>query len=162
MDSTPLKPYKYHCKDKYDYFFTTERGKDYHVYFVQYGEPSMTYGALFTFNIATDDVTPHPVDIRIAHTVVAILAEFFETDVNSAIIVCDNSDQKEEKRFRLFDRWYQHFNIKNVLKYDSSVITPYYNLFVSLFLREDNPFRDNVVKEYYRMISEEFSITGEG
>ena len=55
------------------------------------------------------------------------------------IMVCDNLDGKELIRERLFSRWYMRYNDGSVRKCDASLETDGYSLFVSLYMRFDNP-----------------------
>ena len=95
---------------------------------------------------------------KILEVIMAYNDDFFEEEENSAVIMCDNSDSKEFKRFKLFDRWYKKLKDKDVMKLDSAIETDYYSLYISLFVHNNNPWKNNVIKEYYRMISEEFTI----
>lgn len=159
MDTKQLQPYNYQAIAPNDFTFTTKHGVNYRAYFLPYGEYTPQYGSIYIFNLSNINEETHPVDIRISHTVAAILSDFFEEEENSAVIMCDNSDSKEFKRFKLFDRWYKKLKDKDVMKLDSAIETDYYSLYISLFVHNNNPWKNNVIKEYYRMISEEFTIT---
>ena len=53
---------------------------------------------------------PHPIDKRIALTVIHILRQFFSRNENAMIMICDNLDGKEQKREMLFSRWFMQYN----------------------------------------------------
>ena len=56
------------------------------------------------FNIEPEEDAAHPMDSRIAVTVVELLKRFFAHNENAMIMVCDTLDGKELKRKRLFSR----------------------------------------------------------
>ena len=56
----------------------------------------------YAFNIEREGTTLHGIDRRIAATVIDILRRFFEMVENAMIMVCDNTDGKQES-FGSFD-----------------------------------------------------------
>lgn len=103
--------------------------------------------------------TPHPIGRRIALTVVSILHRFFKRNVNAMIMVCDNLDGKELIRERLFSRWYMRYNDGSVRKCDASLETDGYSLFVSLYMRFDNPNAQQLVAAFYDLVKNNFIPT---
>lgn len=114
---------------------------------------------VYTFNIEPENDTPHPIDRRIALTVVSILHRFFKRNVNAMIMVCDNLDGKELIRERLFSRWYMRYNDGSVRKCDASLETDGYSLFVSLYMRFDNPNAQQLVAAFYDLVKNNFIPT---
>ena len=96
--------------------------------------------------------TPHPIDKRIALTVIHILRQFFSRNENAMIMVCDNLDGKEQKREMLFARWFMQYNDGSIRKYDASSATDDYVLYVSLFMHRDNPNARQLVNAFYDLV----------
>ena len=88
--------------------FTT--GITYHAYFLDYSCYHPLFANVYTFNIEPEQDTPHPIDKRIASTVIHILRQFFSRNENAMIMICDNLDGKEQKREMLFSRWFMQYN----------------------------------------------------
>lgn len=95
---------------------------------------------------------PHPIDKRIALTVIHILRQFFSRNENAMIMVCDNLDGKEQKREMLFARWFMQYNDGSIRKYDASSATDDYVLYVSLFMHRDNPNARQLVNAFYDLV----------
>lgn len=71
------------------------------------------------------------------------------------ILVCDNIDGKENKRSRLFDRWYTNFKSKDILKFDASATTEEYQLYVSILLSSFHPQKDKLIAAFYELVKNE-------
>lgn len=72
------------------------------------------------------------------------------------IMVCDNIDGKEEKRELLFSRWFIRHNDGTIVKYDASTSTEDYILYVSIYIRRDNPNNQKLVAAFYDLIKNGF------
>ena len=118
-----LRPYSFFVDEDMRYTFTTDEGIVYHAYFLDYSMFMPQFSNIYMFNIEPEEETAHPIDIRISHTIITILAKFFERNVNTMIMVCDNLDGKEHKRNMLFDRWYQKYGTSEIEKFDASAET---------------------------------------
>lgn len=95
--------------------FTTDSGLVYGVYFVggeKYlrGNPNYRgYIKEFGFDtISANHTSEVPTrDVRIKYTILAILKEYIDNNIHSSIIyVCDYSDGRQQKRSKLFNRWF--------------------------------------------------------
>ena len=102
MESNSLHPYKIAEEADLTYSFTTRHGITYHAYFLDYSCYHPDFANVYTFNIEPEQDTPHPIDKRIALTVIHILRKFFSRNENAMIMICDNLDGKEQKREMLF------------------------------------------------------------
>lgn len=150
--SALLLPYDFHLDGDMRYTFTTVDGIVYHAYFIDYGAFFPNFPSVYMFNIEPETEVPHPIDIRISHTIVKILSLFFENDLNTMIMVCDNTDGREYKRNLLFERWYQRYGASQIAKYDASVEDEDYMLYVSLFVHAHNPLRKDIVSYFYDLV----------
>lgn len=155
MDSTLLLPYEYTMVDESFYTFVSKDGIVYHIYFLPLIGFCPEFGTTYSFNIEPEDKRPHPIDVRIVLTVVQILRQFFNNNENSMIMVCDNSDGKEAKRRKLFDRWYDKYADSHVVKYDASAHDGDYHLFTSLYFRQDHPFGRQVRDAFFDLMKQD-------
>jgi len=148
-----LHPYNIILDGNMSYTFTTDEGVVYHAYFMEFSNVLTGFQSVYTFNIESESNEPHPIDIRISHTIVSILELFFRNIENAIIFVCDNIDGKERKRNIKFDRWYQNWRTENIEKYDATADTEDYVLYVSLLINVANPKRKEIVSAFYKLVS---------
>ena len=83
MESNSLHPYKIAEEADLTNSFTT--GITYHAYFLDYSCYHPDFANVYTFNIEPEQDTPHPIDKRIALTVIHILRQFFSRNENAMI-----------------------------------------------------------------------------
>lgn len=152
MESSLLTPYKISKSSDWDYTFVTQHGIVYHAYFVDFSNYHPSFSNVYTFNIEPEGIVNHPIDYKIALTVVDILKKFFEVKEHAMIMICDNLDGKEEKRKILFQRWFNRHNDGSIIKFDASAETDDYTLYVSLYLKRDNPNATELIKSFYELI----------
>ena len=159
MDSDLLSPFEINEVEPYDYTFVSKFGIKYRVFFSPMEELYPQLINTYSFSIERESNSPHPMDARIAVTIVAILRRFFENNENAMIMICDTLDGKEAKRRKLFDRWYKLYNDGTLDKLDASASTADYELFISIYFTRNNPhrkdliqaFRDLLAKDLYEM-----------
>ena len=101
MTSNSQLPYEFCKESDWNYSFITISGVKYIAYFVDYSVYHPDFDEVYTFNFEPEESTPHPIDPKIAATIVTILQEFFQSKERAMILVCDNIDGKENKRNRL-------------------------------------------------------------
>ena len=152
MESNSLLPYNIAEEADLTYSFTTRHGITYHAYFLDYSCYHPAFANVYTFNIEPEEDTPHPIDQRIALTVIHILKLFFSHNENAMIMICDNLDGKERKREMLFTRWFMRYNDGSIQKYDASSTTDDYMLYVSLYIHRDNPDARKLVAAFYDLV----------
>ena len=152
MESNLQPPYKIDKSSDWDYTFITQHGIIYHAYFVDFSNYHPNFRNVYTFNIEPETNQTHSIDPRIAQTVVYILRQFFKSKENAMIMVCDNLDGKEKKREILFQRWFKRYNDGSIIKFDASAETNDYTLYVSIYLRKDNPNTTELIQSFYELI----------
>lgn len=145
-------PYKYIKVGNLNYIFTTKHGIEYHVYFLSAAEMHYTLADTFWFNIEPTDPRPHPIDNRIAITIVHILKEFFVNNKRAMLMVCDTLDGKQLKRRNLFNRWYNRFNNGELLTFNAMTENPDYTLFVSLYVKKEHPRMREIIDTFYELV----------
>ena len=67
-------------------------------------------------------------------------------------MVCDSVDGKEEKRRKLFDRWFDKYADGNILKYDASAPLEDYRLFISIYFSKNNPNKKLLLQSFYDLL----------
>ncbi|MDO4819505.1 MAG: DUF6169 family protein [Prevotella sp.] len=159
MESNSLLPYKVNRENDYYYSFITKDGIVYNAYFLSLFECYPKMLNTYTFNIEPDssyDEAKHPLDSRIALTIVSILRAFFADNKNSMIMVCDSVDGKEDKRRCLFNRWFDNYKEDDIIKLDAAREGKKeglaYNLYVSLFININNPNRSKIIDAFNELV----------
>lgn len=152
MASSLQSPYDIVEEGNFSYSFTTKHGVVYHVYFLDYSAYLPSFSSVYMFNIEPEEDTAHPMDSRIAVTVVELLKRFFAHNENAMIMVCDTLDGKELKRKRLFSRWFLQYNNGDIQKFDASSEDEDYLLYVSLFVHKKNPHFKELVSAFYELV----------
>ena len=154
-----LHPYSYKLEDGLYYTFTTKDGIVYHAYFLSVSAFYPELPNTFTFNIEPVDSyaqAKHSLDIRIQHTVVAILQEFFKNNENCMLMVCDSVDGKERKRRDMFNRWFENNKDERIEKFDASLESHddacSYNMYVSLYICKNNPNKKQIVSAFNKLV----------
>ena len=153
MDLDLLHPYNYSKSADLSYEFVTKHGITYRVYFMPVYDNYPDLLNSYSFSIEPESNQPHPIDRRIADTVVTILHRFFQTMENAMIMVCDNSDGKQRKRRNLFSRWFHYYNDGSILTLNAEAQTGDYELLLSIYFRKDNPFRQQVAKAFGDLVT---------
>lgn len=153
MDSDSLHPFDYKKVDDFYYTFISRDGIPYNAYFIPLQEVYPELINTYSFNIEVEDSRPHPIDRRIAVTVVDILKRFFENDENAMVMVCDSSDGKQHKRRNLFDRWFAHYNDGSMDMISASKNEGDYNLFITLYYKHTNPYKSQLKRAFNDLLS---------
>ena len=150
-------PYDIAEESEWNYSFVTKHAIVYHAYFIDYSIYHPAFCEVYTFNIEPETDTPHPIDTRIALTIVQILKLFFAVKERAMIMVCDNLDGKEEKRRLLFSKWFLRYNdAGKIIKFDASASTEGYQLYVSIYLNKENQQKDVLIAAFYDLVKNNF------
>ena len=155
MDLNLQNPYDIIEENELDYSFETKDGILYRAYFLSAAHLHVEFKDAYSFSIEpVGDVedTKHPMDARISMTIASILKDFFRKNENSMLMVCDNIDGKEEKRRKLFERWYHCYNDCSLIKLDASLENEDYKLFVSMFINRRNPNRESLIGAFNELV----------
>lgn len=153
MASSSQSPYEVGEEASLDYTFTSRDGIRYHASFYPVEQLYPGFKDTYSFSIEPEDGRAHPIDMRIAVTIADILRRFFAANTNAMLMVCDSSDGKELKRRKLFDRWFDRLNDAGIAKYDASAPLEEYQLFVSLYMRRDNPNREALLRAFSNLMT---------
>ena len=148
MVSNSQNPYKVIEENPLDYSFVNRDGINYHLYFTPISSVYPDLVNTYSFSIEREGTNPHPLDLRIAATVVYVLRRFFENVENAMIMVCDSTDGKQRKRRSLFDRWFQYYNDGTLATVNAEVGEGDYELLLSIYFKKDNPYKQQLMKAF--------------
>ena len=154
--ASPLRlPYEYQKIDELNYEFVNRDGIRYHLYFTPISSIYPDLLNTYSFNIEREGTNPHPLDLRIAATVVYILRRFFENIENAMIMVCDSTDGKQHKRRNLFDRWFQLYNDGTLATVNAEVGQGDYELLFSIYFKKTNPYKQQLIKAFSDLLAKD-------
>ena len=154
MDLRSPNPYEVVEEEPLDYVFISRDGIKYHAYFTPLTPVYPQLPNTYSFSIEPEGEHHHPIDMRIAATIVAILRRFFERLDNAMIMICDSSDGREEKRRKLFDRWFENYaDHQLVQKFDASAAVDEYRLYLSIYFLRNNPNRTQLLKAFRDLLT---------
>lgn len=115
-------------------------GVEYLVYFSDgsgYFENKYFSKYLFVFGFKPQSSTNFTYDDRTAETIIYIFSQKLIHDNYIILFVCDEKDNRQINRNRLFNRWFKKYNDGNFDKFD---LVFEENTFVSAILLKENPF----------------------
>ncbi len=101
-----------------------------------------------------------PFDNKVSKTIESIIEHFFRKIENSILYVCSNIDDKERKRFEVFNRWYKNSKYKDIIVKTDNIIVIEENangkteIFTSFMYHKNNPNQEKIIEIYTKI--EEF------
>jgi hypothetical protein len=156
MDLLSPHPYDFVRDEEGRYNFVNKHGVHYRLYFLPLSIIYPEFINTYSFTIEAVDDTPHPMDRRIAATVVEVLRIFFQDNENAMIMTCDSVDGKQRKRRQLFDRWFDIYNENSILsRVDVRRGNSDYELLVSLYYKESNPNKEQLLKAFRELMTKD-------
>ena len=139
------------------YRFTTDFGIVYELTFLLYPTVNTREGyCVYMFNVDQIKKGKTTKDDRIRITIEYILGIFFRNNVNAILVIMDTIDNKQEARLRLFKNWYRQRNNNSIEKYEATCQTGYIQLFTMLLVDVNNPYKGQVLEDYYDLIKINF------
>ncbi len=149
-----LLPYSF-TNHNNKYVFRTDNSVAYSVEFtdaIHYFLNLPPYIPVFELNVkvlnAVDSIG-QPYDKRIEVTIVEILTTFFSDNKNSLIYVCDNLDNRQQVRYRKFDRWFKKNKTTLIEKYDIDFTFQEIQILASLIVHAKNPEKDLLINLFF-------------
>lgn len=146
MESNLQLPYHIVQTDDMTYKFIAQSGVVYTAYFIDISE---SFGADLVYTFSFDATGKAVKDDRVRCTIVKILSDFFRLKQNSLIVVCETADHKEKARFKLFQKWYDLTNVRNIEKVDIELDLVDYNVRSSLLISQNHP-QNHQIKDTYK------------
>lgn len=156
MVSNSQNPYKVIEGNPLDYSFVNRDGINYHLYFTPISSIYPDLVNTYSFCIEREGTNPHPLDRRIAATVVDVLRRFFQNVENAMIMVCDSTDGKQHKRRNLFDRWFHYYNDGTLTSINAELGQGDYELLLSIYFKKDNPYKQQLIRAFGDLLSQDF------
>ena len=89
------------------YLFETDFNIQYAVWFEQ--DPISTAMPAFWFNLTNRSQKASPNDSKIRSTIIFIVEEFFRSNPDILLYMCDNANEQQAMRSRLFLRWFKAY-----------------------------------------------------
>ena len=140
FDLSSLNPYSISYSDN-SILFQTDSNVTYEIYFAEGDGYFEGYDfALFVKIFGFRQITPSQDRIhskRIAETIVFHLLEFFDDERHIVLYVCNQSDNRQASRKRLFDNWYNYYAPDTFVKLDFDFDS---TLFLSIITQKRNPY----------------------
>ena len=139
------------------YTFQTIHGYHYEVYFVHspyYFQDNPLFNQnVFELVIKLSDsehILKAVRDTNIPPTIASIFVDFFQNHEKVVVYSCDSSDNKQAARHRKFDDWFLKFNDDSFDKLNGIIEDTNYHIryFMSVILKRDNPFKDEIIKAF--------------
>lgn len=95
-----------------DFMFQTDLGIH---YIVSFGKEDIVLGGCDTYQLIIRKIeeTRSPHDSKVEATILAIINEFFRSNLEVMLYLCDTSDGREESRNRLFLSWFDKYARNN-------------------------------------------------
>lgn len=155
MVSNSQNPYKVIESNPFDYSFVNRDGINYHLYFTPVSSLYPDLVNTYSFSIEREGTIPHPLDRRIAATVVDVLRRFFQNVENAMIMVCDSTDGKHHRRRNLFDRWFHYYNDGTLTAINAEVGEGDYELLLSIYFKKTNPYKQQLIKAFGDLLSQD-------
>lgn len=135
-----LNPYAYKQITKKDFRFINSIGIEYQVYFSDgssYFEKQYFSKHLNVFGFKPLSSTNFNYDNRVAETLIYILYKNLIQNESIILFVCDEKDNRQINRNRLFNLWFNKYNDGSFNKFDLVFEN---TTFVSAIISRENPF----------------------
>ena len=140
------------------YQFTTKAGVTYFLTFFSYPAVSdFLETKIYMFNI---ERSHHPAkgqdDEMVRNTVLYVLDIFFRLHEDALITICDVADGRQYARKRLFDAWFNHFNLGRLKRIDADCMVDDIPTSVSLYFSSSHYSRHQLEEEFRELVKINF------
>lgn len=142
-------PYRVEPTDKDGFYqFFTDGGVHYSIGFME--DDVLLTREAYQLIIANLNNHKSPRDRKVRDTIVAIVDEFFRNNNATLLYLCETGDNKQSMRSRLFEYWFSTYNRKALFTMMSSSIVDAEGVvnFVTIILRNDNPYLSETIAEF--------------
>ena len=136
-----------------DLDFTTEYGIRYSVSFIE----DQPLGGCETYQFAfrKRDNVRSSYDPNVQMTLLAIIEEFFAENKNVLLYICDTSDGREEKRNRLFIRWFEELATPDRFTLCTANATiEGEGFYAAIIVENSNPWLQDITADFERTAKE--------
>lgn len=111
------------------FYFYTKNNLTYYVAFRNISQDNYPLNNLYSIDFGEIDNNKGKNDLDISSTILEIIIKFLNKDTSYIIhFLCDNTDERQLYRKRLFSRWFSISNMQNWTKYDYDFENADYNV----------------------------------
>jgi len=112
--------------------------------------PALSFG--FSCKLANEE-NPQRYDVKIKHTIIYIVNEFFGAQPADAILyLCMNQDGKAKNRHITFDIWFKEA-AEELEKHNSPDESAKHNFYGSILVKSTNPYKQRYIDAFYFTIN---------
>ena len=124
--------------------FTTDFQIDYAVTF----DLDETLGyPVYWFNLINMSGKNSPRDKKIQYTVICIIEEFFRSNVDVLLYMCDTADNQQAMRSWLFMRWFESYDGKErFITRSSTLRTGGQEEFMAMIVSRNHPYAEQIAE----------------
>ena len=113
----------------------------------------------YEFGFRKREDTHSGYDAHVKDALIAIIEQFFAENANVLLYICDTSDGREEKRNRLFVRWFEEFATPNRFTMETANATvDGQGFYAAIIVENTNPMLVAIVSDFKQTAE---SLTGE-
>lgn len=134
-------------QDGDEYTFKTDYGIVYSVDFKE--EPTFSPIPAYWFDLVNLTHKASPSDPKVRETVIRIIVDFFRANPDIMLYMCDNANDQQAQRNRLFLRWFtgteqsKMFYIKTALVFDEGIEN-----FIAIIVPRQHPLLDTIIARF--------------
>jgi len=141
-----FSPYQVTRAEEGSYVFQTSKGIHYTISF----EEDVEIGGCPTYQLILKKVeqVKSGYDPKVEPSILAIIDEFFHSYLNVLLYICDTSDGREEKRNRLFLKWFEKHADPNrfTIRTGKTTIGEHL-LYITLIFENRNPLQSEILAQ---------------
>ena len=133
--------------DGEEYTFRTDHDIVYAVDFKE--ENSFAPIPAYWFDLINRSRMPSPNDPKVRETVIRIIIEFFRVNPDIMLYMCDNANDQQSQRNRLFLRWFRgaeqskQFYIKTAIVNDEEIEN-----FIAIVVPRQHPYLEDIIARF--------------
>lgn len=126
-------------------------------YFKKYPAEISSKFYAFNLELTNKKIKPKEVDKRIADTVITIVGDFLNSQINAVVYVCDNSDGREAARSRKFLNWFDYYEHPSaqIIQISNNFNAGGLLIYTSLLVHKKNKKLKDIVLAYFDLTKEE-------
>lgn len=149
-----------HITQEAPYEITLSEGRfvfetDYGIhYMVSFDKEDIVLGGCETYQFILQNVehTRMPHDPKVEQTVLAIINEFFRSNMHVLLYICDTSDGREDSRHRLFLRWFErHSGHGRFTIRTANAIVEDETFYAAIIVDNRNLFLNDILEDFDKM-----------
>ena len=139
-------------KEGEEYFFRTENDILYAVSFQEYD--GIQGLKAYWFDLSNRSHRASPNDTKVRETVICIIEEFFFQNPDILLYMCDNADDQQAMRARLFLRWFNGYEQQKKYAIRTALLTEDgIDSYIALIIQRSHPQFEEITSLFDREIS---------